>query len=221
MTIVFTQTRQSDASLEPVSKKLRSSVWAEFTKVKVKGLDKAECNWCKKRLSDTSKNGTTHLHGHLKGCVQKIIKTRKHDKGQPFIMPIISEGREEWGIGNYNPENVKKLIAEAIIMHDYPLSIVDHVGLRRVFVALQPLFKVPTRNTIKKEVLKIYDFEKKCAMKMLDNHQGRVAITTDMWTASNQKKGYMAVTAHYIDGSWTLQSRILRFIYVPAPHTSE
>ncbi|WJX89399.1 hypothetical protein P8452_71400 [Trifolium repens] len=42
-----------------------------------------------------------------------------------------------------------------------------------------------------------------------------------MWTASNQKKGYMAVTAHYIDGSWTLQSRILRFIYVPAPHTSE
>ncbi|CAJ2637459.1 unnamed protein product [Trifolium pratense] len=215
------QQEESDASLEPASKKLRSSVWAEFTNVKVKGLDKAECNWCKKRLSATSTNGTTHLHGHLKGCVQKIIKTRKHDKGQPFIMPTISEGREELGIGNYNPENVKKLIAEAIIMHDYPLSIVDHVGLKRVFVALQQLFKVPTRNTIKKEVLKVYDFEKKCAMKMLDSHQGRVAITIDMWTASNQKKGYMVVTAHYIDGSWTLQSRILRFIYVPAPHTSE
>jgi hypothetical protein len=125
-------------------------------------------------------------------------------------MPTIFEGKEELGIGSYNPENVKKLIAEAIIMHDYPLSIVDHVGLRRVFVALQPLFKVPSRNTIKKEVLKVYDFEKTCAMKMLDSHEGRVAITTDMWTASNQKKGYMAVTAHYIDGSWTLQSRILR-----------
>jgi hypothetical protein len=69
-----------------------------------------------------------------------------------------------------------------------PLSIVDHVGLRRVFVALQPLFKVPSRNTIKKEVLKVYDFEKTCAMKMLDSHEGRVAITTDMWTASNKKK---------------------------------
>ncbi|GAU17843.1 hypothetical protein TSUD_329690 [Trifolium subterraneum] len=206
---------------KPASKKLRSSVWEEFKKIKVNRQDKAECIWCKKRLSGTATNETNHLRGHLKGCIQKKIKTRNHDKGQPFIMPTILEGKEELGIGTYNPENVKKLIAEAIIMHDYPLSIVDHVGLRRVFVALQPLFKVPTRNTIKNEVLKVYDFEKKCAMKMLDSHQGRVAITTDMWTASNQKKGYMAVTAHYIDGSWTLQSRILRFIYVPAPHTSE
>lgn len=31
----------------------------------------------------------------------------------------------------------------------------------------------------------------------------------------------MAITANYIDDSWNLQSRILRFIYVPAPHTSE
>jgi hypothetical protein len=56
--------------------------------------------------------------------------------------------------------------------YDYPLSIVDHISLRRVFVAFQPLFKVPARNTIKKEVLKVYDFEKKCAMKMLDGHEG-------------------------------------------------
>ncbi|XP_058775706.1 zinc finger BED domain-containing protein RICESLEEPER 1-like [Vicia villosa] len=150
----------------------------------------------------------------------KKIKNRNHDKGQPFLLPTISEGKQELGIGTYNPENVKKLIAEAIIMHDYPLSIVDHVSLKRVFVSLQPLFKVPTRNTIKKEVLKVYDFEKKYATKMLDSHEGRVAVTTDMWTSS-KKKGYMELTAHYIDGSWTLQSQILRFIYVPAPHTSE
>jgi hypothetical protein len=105
---------------------------------------------------------------------------------------------------------VKKLIVEANIMHYYPLSIVDHVGLRRFFVALQPLFKVSTRNTIKKEVLKVYEFEKECAMMMLDSHEGRVAITTNKWTSSNKKKGYMAVTAHFIDGSWTLQSRTLR-----------
>jgi hypothetical protein len=50
--------------------------------------------------------------------------------------------------------------------------------------------------------LKVYYFEKKCAMKMLDSHEGRVAITIDMWTSSNhKKKGYMAITTHYIDGS--------------------
>ncbi|CAI0380511.1 unnamed protein product, partial [Linum tenue] len=31
----------------------------------------------------------------------------------------------------------------------------------------------------------------------------------------------MVVTAHYINNSWTLRSHMLRFIYVPAPHSSE
>jgi hypothetical protein len=154
--------------------------------MRVNGQDKAECIWCNKRLSGNSKNG--HLRGNLNGCIQKKIKNRTHDKGQPFFMPTIFEGKEELAIGTYNPENVKKLIVEANIMHYYPLSIVDHVGLRRFFVALQPLFKVSTRNTIKKEVLKVYEFEKECAMMMLDSHEGRVAITTNMWTSSNQKK---------------------------------
>ncbi|XP_071905684.1 zinc finger BED domain-containing protein RICESLEEPER 1-like [Coffea arabica] len=42
-----------------------------------------------------------------------------------------------------------------------------------------------------------------------------------MWTSSNTKRGFMAITAHYIDGSWILQSQILRFIYVPTSHTKE
>ncbi|KAL5575427.1 hypothetical protein UlMin_017126 [Ulmus minor] len=42
-----------------------------------------------------------------------------------------------------------------------------------------------------------------------------------MWIASNQKKGYMVVTAHYIDDSWILQSKILRFMYVPCPHNAK
>ncbi|CAN1798461.1 hypothetical protein LINPERHAP1_LOCUS21721 [Linum perenne] len=31
----------------------------------------------------------------------------------------------------------------------------------------------------------------------------------------------MAVTAHYIDNGWCLRSQLLRFIYVPAPHTAD
>ncbi|XP_074315247.1 zinc finger BED domain-containing protein RICESLEEPER 2-like [Silene latifolia] len=51
--------------------------------------------------------------------------------------------------------------------------------------------------------------------------KSKIALTTDMWTSSNQKKGYMAVTAHFIDISWKLQSRILRFLYVEVPHTKD
>ncbi|XP_026400245.1 zinc finger BED domain-containing protein RICESLEEPER 2-like [Papaver somniferum] len=57
-------------------------------------------------------------------------------------------------------------------------------------------------------------------MQLLEKHQGKIALTTDMWT-SKQKKGYMVITSHFIDDSWILQSQIIRFMYVPCPHTTE
>ncbi|KAF7802170.1 zinc finger BED domain-containing protein RICESLEEPER 2-like [Senna tora] len=59
------------------------------------------------------------------------------------------------------------------------------------------------------------------SMKIVDKMERRVALTTDLWIASNQKKGFMAITVHYIDDKWAMQSRILRFAYLPCPHTAE
>ncbi|KAG5521724.1 hypothetical protein RHGRI_034071 [Rhododendron griersonianum] len=122
---------------------------------------------------------------------------------------------------SFDHGTARKELAHAIIMHEYPLSIVDHVGFKRYSNALQPLFKVPCRNTMKSEIFKIYEHHRGKTLSMVVSNASRLAITTDMWTSSNQKKGFMAVTAHFIDDSWTLQSRILRFIYVPCPHTKE
>ncbi|CAA0827060.1 Unknown protein, partial [Striga hermonthica] len=97
---------------------------------------------------------------------------------------------------------------------------VDHTGFRRFVSALQPSFKMVTRNTIRKDIMDAYMEEKKKALEYMVATKSRVAITTDMWTSENQKRGYMAVTAHFIDDSWTLRNIIMRFIYVPAPHTA-
>ena len=48
----------------------------------------------------------------------------------------------------------------AIILHEYPLSIVDHVAFKDFFSSLQPLFKMVSRNTIKDDIMKIYEVEK-------------------------------------------------------------
>lgn len=188
------------------SGRLKSVVWSHFKKTQVNGEDKAQCNYCKKLLGGKSKNGTRHLHLHMESCIQRKISLR----GQKLITSKMVKGKQEMTTTIYDPEFAKKELAQAIIMHEYPLSIVDHLGFKKYSFALQPLFKVPSRNTMKKEILKIYDIEKMVALKLMDTNKGRVAITTDMRTASNQKKGYMAITAHYIDHSWNLQSRILR-----------
>ncbi|KAL6319805.1 hypothetical protein AAG906_036867 [Vitis piasezkii] len=113
----------------------------------------------------------------------------------------------------------REKLARAIILHEYLLSIVDHVGFRDFTTSLQPLFKMVSRNTTKGDITKIYEVEKGKMISYLEKLKSRIAIITDMWT-SNQKKYYMAITVHYIDESWLLHY-IVRFVYVPLPHTKE
>lgn len=49
----------------------------------------------------------------------------------------------------FDQDVARKELATMIILHEYPLSMVDHVGFRRFISALQPLFKMGTRNTIR------------------------------------------------------------------------
>ncbi|XP_042386507.1 zinc finger BED domain-containing protein RICESLEEPER 2-like [Zingiber officinale] len=137
-------------------------------------------------------------------------------------MPTKSnDGTTQLGTYHFNQDQARAELANMIILHEYPLYMVDHVGFRRYFYALQPIFKVVSRNTIKTDIMKIFEYERNKTMKFLDLNASRIALTTDMWTASNQKRGFMAITSHFIDVSWKLQSRLVRFIYVSCPHTAE
>ena len=106
--------------------------------------------------------------------------------GQTYLMPKVVQGKQELGTGTYDADNARKEFAKAIIMHEYPLSIVDHVGFRRYSIALQPVFQVSRRNTIKKEIFMIHQEERSIALKLLASLQGRVAITSNMWIVSEQ-----------------------------------
>ena len=122
------------------------------------------------------------------------------------------DGKVQFENFTFEQDVSRNELANAIILHEYPLSIVDHYGFRKFIATLQPLFKMVSRNTIKSDVLKIYDVEKKKTYMLLEQLNSRIAITTDMWS-STQKKGFMAITAHFVDESWLLQSRILRYDY--------
>ncbi|KAG5520426.1 hypothetical protein RHGRI_033120 [Rhododendron griersonianum] len=195
--------------------KLRSPYWAHYNRVKIAGVFKAICKYCGAKINGETKNGTSHLSQHYIRKHQKkdtmrqqVLTNNLMNKDRPPLLTSYS----------FDHGTARKELAHAIIMHEYPLSIVDHVGFKRYSNALQPLFKVPCRNTMKSEIFKIYEHHKGKTLSLVVSNASRLAITTDMWTSSNQKKGFMAVTAHFIDDSWT---RILRFIYVPCPHTKE
>ena len=101
-------------------------------------------------------------------------------KGQTFLTPKVVQGKQELGAGTYDEKYARGELVKENIMHEYLLSIVDHLGFRRYSSALQLVFQVPTRNTIKKEIMKIYENERAISLKLLDSLDGRVAITLDM-----------------------------------------
>ncbi|XP_030940844.1 zinc finger BED domain-containing protein RICESLEEPER 2-like [Quercus lobata] len=94
----------------------------------------------------------------------------------------------------FDQVRVRNKLARMVILHEYPLSMVDHIGFKEFVVNLQPMFKLVTRNTLKSGILKIYDNEREKALKMTDKNGSRMAITTDIfvYVPSPHKKDVLA-----------------------------
>ena len=189
-------------------RKTTSDVWVHFTRKKVEGKIKAQCHHCGKLYLGDPSQGTTHLRNHLARCPQMKFK----DIRQQVLIKQQNKVDGTVSLNNYqfDQARVRNKLARMVILHEYPLSMVDHIGFREFVTDLQPMFKLVTRNTLKSDILKIYDNEREKALKMTDKNGSRMAITTDMWTSSNKKRGFMVITAHFIDHTWTLQSQVLR-----------
>jgi hypothetical protein len=52
----------------------------------------------------------------------------------------------------------------------------------------------------------------------LQSLNSRICLTSDLWT-SNQKLGYIYLTAHYIDTNFVLKKKTIAFKEVKYPHT--
>ena len=81
---------------------------------------------------------------------------------------------------------------------------------RQFCKVMQPKFTIPSRVTVARDILELYDIEKAKLKVDLRKNCVRVCVKTDGWT-SLQNMHYICLTAHYIDSDWKLQKRILNF----------
>lgn len=82
-----------------------------------------------------------------------------------------------------------------------------------------PLYKVPTRNTIKNQIDKEYETT---ALKFSQFLSGihYVTLTTDIWTQDMQNKSFIGVTIHYRQGI-EMKSVCLDVVELTKSHTAE
>ena len=207
--------KEVESSSSKRSKKLTSEVWDYFDLVTIKGIEKAQCKYCKSKLSYNGKNGTSHLLKHANNsCSGKHLKLAAGQSQLKIKTELDGTTsltvKEKQKKVIFDQDVSRRELVKMVVIHEYPLSIVNHTGFRSFVKSLNENFKIISRNTLRSDVMKMYNNEKISLKALLEANEGRVAITTDMWTASNQKKGYMAVTAHFIDHRWVMHNRTLR-----------
>lgn len=231
-------------------KRLTSIVWNHFERVKKADICYAVCVHCNKRLSGSSNSGTTHLRNHLMRCLKRsnydvsqlLAKRRKKDNAVTLTSYNFDEAqpkdehipvaaikfepepkREEaiaFGSIKFDQERSRMDLARMIILHGYPLAMVDHLGFKRFVKNLQPLFDIATDSAVELDCISIYEKEKQKVYGMISRLRGRISVAVDLWNSPENAR-YLCLTAHYIDEEWKLQKKMLNFIMIEAAHTED
>ena len=160
---------EEDGEQEPTNEDLDKSkkrkatldVWAHFTRKKVEGKVNAQCHHCGKLYLGDSSQSTTHLRNHL-GRYPRMKFKDIRDMGQQVLIKQQNkvDGTMSLNTYQFDQARVRNKLAHMVILHEYALSMVDHIGFREFVTNLQPTFKLVTRNTLKSGILKIYDNER-------------------------------------------------------------
>ncbi|XP_021864594.2 zinc finger BED domain-containing protein RICESLEEPER 2-like [Spinacia oleracea] len=119
-----------------------------------------------------------------------------------------------------DPIRLRRELAKMIVLHEYPLSVVNHIGFRDFLYKLNPSFRMVSQKTVENDIMKVFKFERCIAHGDCLNAPGRIAITK-MWTSSDGNRRFLAITGHIIDEDWKRQSFIMRFANVPLFGTNQ
>ena len=113
----------------------------------------------------------------------------------------------------------KKLI-QWIVLSQQPFTIVEETSFLNFLQALYPRIKLPVANTIKNHLINYHKNGIEIIQEILQNLPGKISFTTDLWT-SPSAKNFMAITAHFINDKWELESLVLDFAQIWGKHSGD
>nr|CAG8634178.1 12872_t:CDS:2 [Entrophospora candida] len=117
--------------------------------------------------------------------------------------------------GNY----IKKKLIEFLIKDSQPFYILKSPSFQHFIHSLNPHFKIPCIDVIKESLFILYDHSINELKDNLFNNCLYASLTTDFWTSTNQKKGFMGITCTWISENFEPNEVLLNLVYVPYPHT--
>jgi hypothetical protein len=104
-------------------------------------------------------------------------------RGNPFITPG----------ARYSNEKMTEILATAIMVREYPFTVVEDNILMWAFEYANSDFCKVTHKTTSSDCVALFESEKKVLKKLLES-VNKISLTTDMWKSSHQVVEYIVIT---------------------------
>ncbi|CAA2988770.1 zinc finger BED domain-containing RICESLEEPER 1-like [Olea europaea subsp. europaea] len=115
------------------------------------------------------------------------------------------------GSAKFDQKRSQLDLARMIMLHGYPLAMVEHFGFKIFVKNLQPLFEVNNNTATELDCMTIYGKEKQKVYEAIHLLHGKINLSVDMWH-SPENSEYICLIANYIDMDWRLQKKMLNFV---------
>ncbi|KAF1865699.1 hypothetical protein Lal_00021698 [Lupinus albus] len=207
----------------------KSMVWEYFTVQSVgAGITRAYCKQCKKSfayISGSKLSGTSHLKRHITLGICQVLRQKNEqslycntDASRDSANRPKKRTRaasEYPGNGSlFDQERCNHDIAKMIILHDYPLHMVEQQGFINFVRSLQPQFNPLHLSSVEANCVSMFHRKKLNMLNLIKGIPAQVNLSLDLCT-SNQATRYVFVRGHFIDGDWNMHHPILKVITVP------
>jgi len=121
-----------------------------------------------------------------------------------------------------NPKvtRLNRLLIDLVCKEALPFRVVESPSFKAFVAELDPRYKLPNRHDLSATMIPDAYKAKKEEVKLMLRKAVAVALTTDMWTSSNNDS-YMGVTCHFIDNEFHANHKCLAVSHSPGSHTAE
>jgi hypothetical protein len=187
------------------------------------------CECAKDKPIHCARSNTSGMWSHLKtkhkAIYDKLFPDKlKNQPKLPFASAAACSGPiqpKEDG----TRESVRRAQRDFIIRGDHAFTIIEEDGFHWMLEKVKELpvsTPVPfySAKIITSDTMMLFGGFRGQLVKYLPTLKSRVSFTTDMWTDCNMR-GFMGITAHWIDDNWEMVSVVLDFLHVEGHHTGE
>ncbi|XP_044320645.1 zinc finger BED domain-containing protein RICESLEEPER 1-like [Triticum aestivum] len=119
---------------------------------------------------------------------------------------------DDTSASKFGQESPYQDVAKMIICHGYPLSIVEHEEMKRIFKSINPVASV-SRSDMEDHLLDLFQKEKMNVKDKIALTSRHVSLSASIWTDDGPEPTvkYLCLTAHFIGEDWKVHRRIIKF----------